>query len=55
MALATLSLHIPAGQALSNALEIPPTLKIVRIAMPDRFKAAKDHAYPTKRSFRRWF
>ena len=39
MALTTLSLEIAAGHALSEVLEIPPNLRIARIAMPDSWDA----------------
>src|SRR5688572_13703778 len=40
MALTILPLELPAGQSLSNALQITHGLKIVRIAMPDDWTAA---------------
>ena len=40
MAISTLFLTIPAGQALSNPLAIPANLGAVRIGMPDAWDAA---------------
>jgi hypothetical protein len=40
MALAVLTLTIPQAQSLSNALEIPVNLRVVRIGMPSDWSAA---------------